>query len=300
MKTPPVPAWFREVLRWYRGKPCQAVAGLAKGRLKMRLLACEAIAQIRSWGKARWLVAWGVFCFLALLSCLGTTGAWLWLVFAPGMIGVMLCLFEQQPAVIKKRLLHIILKAGLANYTLLSWIFLNLLLGIFACLLLSGLLYLAVQSLSSKAFGHSSLFILVYAFPLMVLAGVLWKTLRFYLGTYFVLPLVVMDRRSLFPAIRASRSALKGSYLRISSWMLLGWLINCVPLLVFGVGILILFYWGPKILSPSETSLWVGYAYGVGLFLVCSLFALLAWPVGFAMKVVAYRKVFGFPKDIEA
>lgn len=285
---------FREKLAEIRGQKCPVHSGLAVGKLPFRGLLGDSVGQLRRWGKREWTLAFGIFIFLATVSCLGSPGAWLWLGMAPGLTGIMLFLTREGQVKAWRQIPGILLKAGVANYTILSWIFLNLFLGLFLALIFSGLLFWGLPYLPVRKIGFFTISHLAYLLPAVFFLFLLGKTLKFYLGTYFVMPLVVLDQRALFSAIQASRSALHKCHLRIAVWMLLGWGINTVPVVLFGLGLLVPFSSGTRILPAVEGSLWIMYSFGVGWFFVCLFAALWIWPLGFAMKTAAYQRVFDF------
>jgi hypothetical protein len=288
---------FRQRLAEFRGQKCPVSSGLAVGKLPFRGLLGDSVGQLRRWEKREWTWAIGIFLFLAGVSCLGSFGAWLWLGLAPGLAGIMLVLARGMPVKAKHEIPRILLKAGMANYAILSWIFLNLLLGLFLALILSGLLFWGLPFLPVQKIGIFALWHLAYLFPAIFLLFLLGKTLRFYLGTYFVMPLVVLDERALFSAIRASRAALQKCHLRIAAWMLLGWGINLIPLVLFGFGLWLPFAFGTRIFPAIEGTLWVVYVYGTVWFFACLAAALWIWPLGFAMKTAAYQRVFDFREE---
>ena len=297
MKSLNVLAAFRQNLSEFRGQKYRVLPGLAIGKLAFRELLGESLGQLRRWSKREWTWAAGIFLFLAGVSCFGSPGAWVWLGMAPGMAGIMLVLVRGRTVKAWQEIPVILFKAGVANYTILSWIFLNLLLGLFLALILSGVLFWVLPYLPVQKIGFFGLFHITYLLPAIFLLILIGKTLKFYLGTYFVMPLVVLDQRALFPAIRASRAALQKCHLRIAAWMLLGWGINAIPVVLFGIGVLVLFSLGTRILPAAEGSLWILYTYGAVWFFACLSAALWIWPFGFAMKTAAYRRVFDFGEE---
>jgi len=185
------------------------------------------------------------------------------------------------------------IRTGITVYTLLSWLFLYFVLGSFAALFIGAILDWGLLRLPWKRVANLSVENLAWVIPLFFLIGVILRSFRFYLGVYLALPLVVFRKVGILAAIHSSRIALRGSYLKVCIWMLAGWFVSLIPLLLLFIGSTLILSQGMKIGSASPTTLWQIYGANSLWFLVCLVFATFLWPVAPAIQAAFYERVFG-------
>jgi hypothetical protein len=231
-----------------------------------------------------------------VLTMSKTWGAYLWLGIAPLVNALMLLLIREPVSwreILRKDGIRMSIRAGVTVYTLLSWLFLYFVLGSFVALLIGSALDWGLLRLPWKRVANLSVRHLAWVIPLLFLIGVILRSFRFYFGVYLALPLVVFRKVGILAAIRSSRTALRGSYLRVCLWMLTGWLFSLLPVLLLIVGSALILTQGMKLGSASPTTLWQIYGANSLWFLVCLVFATFLWPIAPAIQVAVYERVFG-------
>lgn len=276
------------------------VQGMARGKLGAVVIAREVWRSLRLWNIKDWGVSSVVFFLLMLLTMSKTWGAYLWLGIAPLANALMLLLIREPVSwreTLRKDGIRMAIRAGVTVYTLLSWLFLYFILGSFVALLIGSALDWSLLRLPWKRVANLSVEHLAWVIPLLFLIGVILRSFRFYFGVYLALPLVVFRKVGIFAAIRSSRTALRGSYLTVCLWMLTGWFFSLLPVLLLIVGSTLILSRGMKIGSASPTTLWQIYGASALWFLGSLLFALVLWPLGSAIQVAVYQRVFGFGFD---
>ena len=276
------------------------VQGMAKGKLGAIVIVREVWRSLRQWTIKDWGVSSVVFFLLMVLTMSKTWGAYLWLGIAPLANALMLLLLREPISwreTLRKDGIRIAIRTGVTVYTLLSWLFLYFVLGSFVALLIGSALDWGLLRLPWKQVANLSVEHLAWVIPLLFLIGVILRSFRFYFGVYLALPLVVFRKVGIFAAIRSSRTALRGSYLTVCLWMLTGWVFSLLPVLLLIVGSTVILSQGMKIGSASPTTLWQIYGASSLWFLGSLLFALVFWPLGPAIQVAVYQRVFGFGFD---
>jgi hypothetical protein len=269
---------------------------MARGKLEASVIAREAWRSLRHWNIKDWGVSSLVFFLLMVLTMSKTWGAYLWLGIAPLVNALMLLLIREPVSwreILRKDGIRMAIRAGVTVYTLLSWLFLYFVLGSFVALLIGSALDWGLLRLPWKRVANLSVRHLAWVIPLLFLIGVILRSFRFYFGVYLALPLVVFRKVGILAAIRSSRTALRGSYLRVCLWMLTGWLFSLLPVLLLIVGSALILTQGIKLGSASPTTLWQIYGANSLWFLVCLVFATFLWPIAPAIQVAAYQRVFG-------
>jgi hypothetical protein len=237
-----------------------------------------------------------VFFLLMVLTMSKTWGAYLWLGIAPLVNALMLLLIREPVSwreTLRKDGIRMAIRAGVTVYTLLSWLFLYFVLGSFVALLIASALDWGLLKLPWKRVANLSVRHLAWVIPLLFLIGVILRSFRFYFGVYLTLPLVVFRKVGILAAIRSSRTALRGSYLRVCLWMLTGWLFSLLPVLLLIAGSSLILTQGMKIGPASPTTLWQIYGASFLWFSGSLFFALVLWPLGPAIQVAVYERVFG-------
>ena len=272
------------------------VQGMARGKLEAAVIAREAWRSLRHWNIKDWGVSSLVFLLLMVLTMSKTWGAYLWLGIAPLVNALMLLLIREPVSwreILRKDGIRMAIRAGVTVYTLLSWLFLYFVLGSFVALLIGSALDWGLLRLPWKRVANLSVRHLAWVIPILFLIGVILRSFRFYFGVYLALPLVVFRKVGILAAIRSSRTALRGSYLRVCLWMLTGWLFSLLPILLLIVGSALILTQGMKLGPASPTTLWQIYGASSLWFLGSLLLALALWPLGSAIQVAVYDKVFG-------
>jgi len=276
------------------------VQGMARGRLGALVIARELWHSLRQWNIKDWGVSSVVFFLLMVLTMSKTWGAYLWLGIAPLANALMLLLIQEPVSwreTLRKDGIRMAIRAGVTVYTLLSWLFLYFVLGSFVALLIGSALDWGLLRLPWKRVANLSVEHLAWVIPLLFLIGVILRSFRFYFGVYLALPLVVFRKVGILVAIRSSRTALRGSYLTVCLWMFTGWFFSLLPVLLLIVGSTLILSQGMKIGSASPTTLWQIYGASSFWFLGTLLFALVLWPLGPAIQVAVYQRVFGVGFD---
>ena len=272
------------------------VQGMARGKLEAAVIAREAWRSLRHWNIKDWGVSSLVFFLLMVLTMSKTWGAYLWLGIAPLVNALMLLLIREPVSwreILRKDGIRMAIRAGVTVYILLSWLFLYFVLGSFVALLIGSALDWGLLRLPWKRVANLSVRHLAWVIPLLFLIGVILRSFRFYFGVYLALPLVVFRKVGILAAIRSSRTALRGSYLRVCLWLLTGWLFSLLPVLLLIVGSALILTQGMKLGSASPTTLWQIYGANSLWFLVCLVFATFLWPIAPAIQVAVYERVFG-------
>lgn len=270
--------------------------GMAQGKLGAQGITHEVCRSLRRWTIGDWGVSALIFLVLMSLTMTKTWGSYLWLGVAPLANALMLLLIREP--VLWKEILHkdgirMAIRTGITVYTLLSWLFLYFVLGSFAALFIGAILDWGLLRLPWKRVANLSVENLAWVIPLLFLIGVILRSFRFYLGVYLALPLVVFRKVGILAAIRSSRIALRGSYLKVCIWMLAGWFVSLIPLLLLFVGSTLILSQGMKLGSASPTTLWQIYGAASFWFLVCLVLATFLWPIAPAIQIAAYERVFG-------
>ena len=270
--------------------------GMAQGKLGTQGIAHEVWRSLRRWTIGDWAVSTLVFLVLMLLAMTKTWGAYLWLGVAPLANALMLLLIREPilwEEILRKDGFRMAIRTSITVYTLLSWLFLYFVLGSFVALFIGAILDWGLLRLPWKRVANLSVEHLAWIIPLLFLIGVILKSFRFYLGVYLTLPLVVFRKVGILAAIRSSRMVLRGSYFRVCLWMLAGWFVSLIPLLLLFVGSTLILSKGMKLGSASPTTLWQIYGLSSLWFLVCLVFAFFLWPVAPAIQAAFYERVFG-------
>ena len=289
--------WFGRQLRSLGALERVAVVqGMARGKLEAAVIAREAWRSLRHWNIKDWGVSSLVFFLLMVLTMSKTWGAYLWLGIAPLVNALMLLLIREPVSwreILRKDGIRMAIRAGVTVYTLLSWLFLYFVLGSFVALLIGSALDWGLLRLPSKRVANLSVRHLAWVIPLLFLIGVILRSFRFYFGVYLALPLVVFRKVGILAAIRSSRMALRGSYLTVCLWMLAGWFLSIIPVLLLFVGSTLIISQGMRLGSASPSTLWQIYGAASIWFLVCLVLATFLWPIAPAIQVAAYERVFG-------
>ena len=289
--------WFGRQLRSLGAQERVAVVqGMARGKLEAAVIAREAWRSLRHWNIKDWGVSSLVFFLLMVLTMSKTWGAYLWLGIAPLVNALMLLLIREPVSwreILRKDGIRMAIRAGVTVYTLLSWLFLYFVLGSFVALLIGSALDWGLLRLPWKRVANLSVRHLAWVIPLLFLIGVILRSFRFYFGVYLALPLVVFRKVGILAAIRSSRMALRGSYLTVCLWMLAGWFLSIIPVLLLFVGSTLIISQGMRLGSASPSTLWQIYGAASIWFLVCLVLATFLWPIAPAIQVAAYERVFG-------
>jgi len=230
------------------------------------------------------------------LTMTKTWGSYLWLGVAP-LANALMLLLIREPFLWKEILckdgVRMAIRTGITVYTLLSWLFLYFVLGSFVALFIGAILDWGLLRLPWRRVANLSFENLAWVIPLLFLIGVILRSFRFYLGVYLAVPLVVFRKVGILAAIRSSRMALRGSYLTVCLWMLAGWFLSLIPVLLLFVGSTLIISQGMRLGSASPTTLWQIYGASSLWFLVCLVFAAFLWPVAPAIQAAFYERVFG-------
>jgi len=195
--------------------------------------------------------------------------------------------------ILRKDGVRMAIRTGITVYTLLSWLFLYFVLGSLMALFIGAILDWGLLRFPWRRVANLSVEHLAWVIPLLFLIGVILKSFRFYLGVYLALPLVVFRKVGILVAIRSSRMALRGSYLTVCLWMLAGWFLSLIPVLLLFVGSTLIISQGMSLGSASPAALWQIYGACSLWFLVCLVFAAFLWPVAPAIQAAFYERVFG-------
>jgi len=274
--------------------------GMAQGKLAARGIAHEVWRSLRRWTLGDWVVSTLIFVVLMSLTMTKTWGAYLWLGVAPLANALMLLLIREPISwkeILRKDGVRMAIRTGITVYTLLSWLFLYFVLGSFMALFIGAMMHEGLLRLPWKRVANLSVEHLAWVIPLLFLIGVILRSFRFYLGVYLALPLVVFRKVGILAAIRSSRMALRGSYLTVCLWMLAGWFLSLIPVLLLFVGSTLIISQGMSLGSASPTTLWQIYGASSLWFLVCLVFAAFLWPVAPAIQAAFYERVFGSAKQ---
>ena len=270
--------------------------GMAQGKLGAQGIAHEVWRSLRRWSIGDWVVSTLVFLVLMSLTMTKTWGSYLWLGVAPLANALMLLLIREPISwkeILRKDGARMAIRTGITVYTLLSWLFLYFVLGSFMALFIGAMMDEGLLRLPWKRVANLSVEHLAWVIPLLFLIGVILRSFRFYLGVYLALPLVVFRKVGILAAIRSSRMALRGSYLTVCLWMLAGWFLSLIPVLLLFVGSTLIVSQGMRLGSASPTTLWQIYGASSLWFLVCLVFAAFLWPVAPAIQAAFYERVFG-------
>jgi len=270
--------------------------GMAQGKLGAQGITHEVCRSLRRWTIGDWGVSALIFLVLMSLTMTKTWGTYLWLGLAPLANALMLLLIREPilwKEILRKDGVRMAIRTGITTYTLLSWLFLYFVLGSFVAIFIGAMVDWGLLQLPWKRVANLSVSHLAWAIPLLFLIGVILRSFRFYFGVYLALPLVVFQKVGILAAIRSSRTALRGSYLTVCLWMLAGWFLSLIPVLFLFAGSTLIISQGMKLGSASPTTLWQIYGASSLWFLGSLLLALALWPLGSAIQVAVYDKVFG-------
>ena len=274
--------------------------GMAQGKLAARGIAHEVWRSLRRWTLGDWVVSTLIFVVLMSLTMTKTWGAYLWLGVAPLANALMLLLIREPISwkeILRKDGVRMAIRTGITVYTMLSWLFLYFVLGSLMALFIGAMMHEGLLRLPWKRVANLSVEHLAWVIPLLFLIGVILRSFRFYLGVYLALPLVVFRKVGILAAIRSSRMVLRGSYLTVCLWMLAGWFLSLIPVLLLFVGSTLIVSQGMRLGSASPTTLWQIYGASSLWFLVCLVFAAFLWPVAPAIQAAFYERVFGSAKQ---
>ena len=277
-----------------------ATKGMAEGKLGAQGITHEVWRSLRRWTLGDWVVSTLIFLVLMSLTMTKTWGAYLWLGVAPLANALMLLLIREPISwkeILRKDGVRMAIRTGITVYTLLSWLFLYFVLGSFMALFIGAMMDWGLLRLPWRRVANLSVEHLAWVIPLLFLIGVILRSFRFYLGVYLALPLVVFRKVGILAAIRSSRMALRGSYLTVCLWMLAGWFLSLIPVLLLFVGSTLIISQGMRLGSASPTTLWQIYGASSLWFLVCLVFAAFLWPVAPAIQAAFYERVFGSAKQ---
>lgn len=270
--------------------------GMAQGKLGAQGITHEVCRSLRRWTIGDWGVSTLIFLVLMSLTMTKTWGSYLWLGVAPLANALMLLLIREPflwREILCKDGVRMAIRTGITVYTLLSWLFLYFVLGSFVALFIGAILDWGLLRLPWRRVANLSFENLAWVIPLLFLIGVILRSFRFYLGVYLAVPLVVFRKVGILVAIRSSRMALRGSYLTVCLWMLAGWFLSLIPVLLLFVGSTLIISQGMRLGSASPTTLWQIYGASSLWFLVCLVFAAFLWPVAPAIQAAFYERVFG-------
>lgn len=289
---------------WLRGTERIAVqARQARGRLGLKAMAKEIRALGSHWTRPMWLLSSAFFLLLMGLSHVPEIGSYLWLGLAPVVSASMLRLaVDGRPGGTGgwRGWIRWAVRCVVLNYTVLAWFFFFLVCGAATAVLLAGLLDWCLIRLPFKRAWSFSLLHLAWILPLVFFLGVIGKAIRFYLGAYLALPLVVFRDGGVLRSIGASRIACRGQLGAVAFWMMAGWAASFFPALFYLGGTGILVFAGAEHLPGTFASLWKIYGGSTVLLAVSGFLALLAWPFGFLVQAAAFRQVFGVRGNAEA
>jgi len=270
--------------------------GMAQGKLSAQGITHEVCRSLRRWTIGDWGVSTLIFLVLMSLTMTKTWGSYLWLGVAP-LANALMLLLIREPFLWKEILckdgVRMAIRTGITVYTLLSWLFLYFVLGSFVALFIGAILDWGLLRLPWRRGANLSFENLAWVIPLLFLIGVILRSFRFYLGVYLAVPLVVFRKVGILVAIRSSRMALRGSYLTVCLWMLAGWFLSLIPVLLLFVGSTLIISQGMSLGSASPNTLWRIYGASSLWFLVCLVFAAFLWPVAPAIQAAFYERVFG-------
>ena len=270
--------------------------GMAQGKLGAQGITHEVCRSLRRWTIGDWGVSTLIFLVLMSLTMTKTWGSYLWLGVAPLANALMLLLIREPflwREILCKDGVRMAIRTGITVYTLLSWLFLYFVLGSFVALFIGAILDWGLLRLPWRRVANLSFENLAWVIPLLFLIGVILRSFRFYLGVYLAVPLVVFRKVGILAAIRSSRMALRGSYLTVCLWMLAGWFLSLIPVLLLFVGSTLIISQGMSLGSASPNTLWQIYGASSLWFLVCLVFAAFLWPVAPAIQAAFYERVFG-------
>jgi len=254
------------------------------------------------WNRPAWLLSSAFFLLLMGLSQVPEVGGYLWLGLAPAVSAGMLQLaVHGRPGGTGGwwGWLRWAVRCVVLNYTVLAWFFFFLVCGAATAVLLAGLLDWCLIRLPFKRAWSFSLLHLAWILPLGFFLGVIGKAIRFYVGTYLALPLVVFRDGGVLRSIGASRTACRGQLGVVAFWMMTGWAASFFPALFYLGGTGILLFTGVEHLPGTMASLWKIYGGSTVILAVSGWLALLAWPFGFLVQAAAYRRVFVPPDGVE-
>ena len=274
--------------------------GMAQGKLGAQGITHEVWRSLRRWTLGDWVVSTLIFLVLMSLTMTKTWGAYLWLGVAPLANALMLLLIREPISwkeILRKDGVRMAIRTGITVYTMLSWLFLYFVLGSLMALFIGAMMHEGLLRLPWKRVANLSVEHLAWVIPLLFLIGVILRSFRFYLGVYLALPLVVFRKVGILSAIRSSRMVLRGSYLTVCLWMLAGWFLSLIPVLLLLVGSTLIVSQGMRLGSASPTTLWQIYGASSLWFLVCLVFAAFLWPVAPAIQAAFYERVFGSAKQ---
>ena len=274
--------------------------GMAQGKLGAQGITHEVWRSLRRWTLGDWVVSTLIFLVLMSLTMTKTWGAYLWLGVAPLANALMLLLIREPISwkeILRKDGVRMAIRTGITVYTLLSWLFLYFVLGSLMALFIGAILDWGLLRLPWRRVANLSLEHLAWVIPLLFLIGVILRSFRFYLGVYLALPLVVFRKVGILSAIRSSRMVLRGSYLTVCLWMLAGWFLSLIPVLLLFVGSTLIISQGMRLGSANPTTLWQIYGASSLWFLFCLVFAAFLWPVAPAIQAAFYERVFGYAKQ---
>jgi hypothetical protein len=281
---------------WLRGTERIVVQpGQARGRLGSTAMGNEIWTLMRFWQWSDWGISSCLFFLLMWVAYVPWAGGYLWLIAAPVISAAMLQFILNHRWKEQRELfgwLRWSVRCVVLNYTILAWFFFYLVCGAAVALLLAGLLDFVLIRIPYKRAWSFSFLHLAWILPLLFFLGVIARSLRFYLGAYLALPLVVLRDGGVWRSIQASRTACRKRLVMVTFWMFLGWLISFLPGLVFLTGSGLWIATMVDRLPGTFSSLWKIYAGSSLLMAGCLVLALLAWPFGFLVQAAAYRRVF--------
>lgn len=289
--------WLVKLQRWFQGTEVIPVAkGLSRGRLFPGAMLRQMAGLIRAWDWRAWALSTLIFLFLVGLNYVPRFGGVLWLVLAPVLSGIMLllALCPKGPWLATPvAWLRWGLRCVVINYTVLAWFFFYLITGAAVALLFAGALdWLLIRVPFRRAWSFSLLH-LTWILPLFFFLGVVGKSVRFYLGAFFALPLVVSRDGGILRSLYASRAASRGNFLSVTLWMLTGWFLSFLPGLFNFLGGALLIHRMTERLPGTFFSLWKIYGSCSALFAFCFLLTLFVWPLGFFIQAAAFHLTWG-------
>jgi hypothetical protein len=281
--------------KWFHGTERIPVEnGLSRGRLELFAMWHEVALLWRAWDWSAW--AWSTFIFLLLvgLNYVPRFGGVLWLGLAPILSGIMLLLALRSKEPWGKSPMGWLrwgLRCMVINYTVLAWFFFYLITGAAVSLIFAGALDWVLIRVPFKRAWTFSMLHLGWILPLFFFLGVIGKSIRFYLGAFFALPLVAILDGGILRSLYASRAACRKNLWHVSLWMFLGWLVSFLPVLLYLSGGAFLIHWMTDRLPGTFSSLWKIYGSCTIVLLLCFFLTLLAWPLGFIIQAAAFRRV---------
>lgn len=287
---------FHALETWLRGSERITFRTFqAHGRLGWAAMIGEIWGMWKEWRWPLWLLSTGLFLLLMILNYFPLVGGYLWLAFAPVVSGIMLLICLRDGAnkkVAQRNWLRWSIRCVVLNYTILAWFFFFLVCGAAMTVFFAGFLDWFLIRIPFKRAWSFSLLHLDWIFPLLFFLGVIGKAIRFYVGSFLALPLLIQKDAGVMRAIGASRVVCRGSLGVVAFWMILGWMVSFLPGLFYLSGTGLLISGLVEKLPGTFASLWKIYASSSLLFLFYLALALLAWPFGFLIQAAAYRRVF--------